>query len=49
MRYASNLNGILQNSGPFGSMCSHRVQLSSLEEVNTGLLLWLKETYDNAE
>ncbi len=39
----------LENSGPFGSMCTHRVKLSSLEEVDSELIEWLKEAYQKAE
>ena len=39
----------LENSGPFGAMCTHRVRLSSLEDVNTELIEWLKEAYIKAE
>ncbi len=35
----------LGNSGPFGSMCTHRVKLSSIEEVDKELINWLKEAY----
>jgi len=38
----------LGNSGPFGAMCTHRVQLTSIEEVNTELIEWLKEAYEKA-
>lgn len=39
----------LQNSGPFGTMCTHRVQLIGLDEVDSELLEWLKEAYENAK
>lgn len=39
----------LQDSGPFGSMSSHRVVLSSATEVDTELSGWLKEAYNNAK
>ncbi|TMM53318.1 DUF4287 domain-containing protein [Maribacter algarum] len=38
----------LGNSGPFGSMCTHRVQLSSVSEVDAELVAWLKEAYEKA-
>ena len=39
----------LENSGPFGAMCTHRVRLSSIEDVNLELIEWLKEAYQKAE
>ena len=39
----------LENSGPFGTMCTHRVRLSTAEEVDTELIAWLKEAYEKAE
>ena len=39
----------LGNSGPFGSMCTHRVQLTEKKEVDKELLAWLKEAYEKAE
>lgn len=38
----------LGNSGPFGTMCTHRVQLTDKKEVNKELLDWLKEAYEKA-
>lgn len=38
----------LQDSGPFGSMCTHRVVLTTTTEVNSELLGWLKEAYHGA-
>ena len=38
----------LENSGPFGSMCTHRVKLSAAKEVDKELINWLKEAYEKA-
>jgi hypothetical protein len=38
----------LENSGPFGAMCTHRIRLSTIEDVDTELAEWLKEAYDKA-
>lgn len=35
-------------SGPFGTMCTHRVQLTSVSEVDDELVNWLKEAYEKA-
>jgi len=39
----------LENSGPFGTMCTHRVQLTSINEIDSELINWLKEAYKKAE
>lgn len=41
--------GRLETSGPFGSMCSHRVQLTALDQVDDELLRWIKEAYEQAK
>lgn len=38
----------LQNSGPFGAMCTHRVTLESLSEVDDELVNWIQEAYKKA-
>lgn len=38
----------LGNSGPFGTMCTHRVQITDLLEVDEELLSWIKEAYDKS-
>lgn len=38
----------LENSGPFGTMCTHRVRISSADEVDSELIKWLKEAYQKA-
>lgn len=35
----------LGNSGPFGTMCTHRVQLTSADQVDNELIGWMKEAY----
>lgn len=35
----------LGNSGPFGTMCTHRVQVTSVNEVDAELIGWMKEAY----
>ena len=39
----------LENSGPFGTMCTHRVRLSDINEIDKELKVWLKEAYQEAE
>lgn len=39
----------LGNSGPFGSMCTHRVQLTSIDDVDDELIGWMQEAYNKAE
>ncbi|QNJ99004.1 DUF4287 domain-containing protein [Constantimarinum furrinae] len=41
--------GRLEDSGPFGTMCTHRVQLSEAKEVNDEVKSWLKEAYNEAD
>lgn len=38
--------GRLGDSGPFGTMCTHRVCLASVEEVDDELKNWLRQAYD---
>ena len=39
----------LENSGPFGTMCTHRVKLSEVSQIDGELKEWLKEAYLKAE
>jgi predicted transport protein len=36
----------LGDSGPFGTMCTHRVQISEVNEVDTELKAWIREAYE---
>lgn len=38
----------LGDSGPFGTMCTHRVQLTKLSDVDDELEAWLKEAYEKS-
>ena len=38
----------LENSGPFGTMCTHRVRLTDEKEVNAELKKWIKEAYEKS-
>lgn len=38
----------LENSGPFGTMCTHRVQIEGIEQVDQELTEWLSEAYEKA-
>ena len=38
----------LENSGPFGAMCTHRVRLTEVDEIDSELIEWLKEAYDSS-
>ena len=42
-------NDRLGDSGPFGTMCTHRVKLSESNEIDEELLAWLKEAYEMAK
>jgi len=38
----------LENSGPFGTMCTHRVKISEKKEIDNELKEWIKEAYDKS-
>lgn len=38
----------LENSGPFGTMCTHRVQLFEIDQIDDQLKTWLKEAYEQS-
>ena len=39
----------LENSGPFGTMCTHRVRISDVDQIDDELKQWLKEAYNKSE
>jgi hypothetical protein len=38
----------LESSGPFGTMCTHRVKLSSIEDIDGELKDWIKLAYERS-
>ena len=38
----------LGSSGPFGTMCTHRVQLTAVDQIDSQLIAWLQEAYEKA-
>jgi len=41
--------GRLEASGPFGSMCTHRVQLTHPDQVDDELLAWIRDASEEAD
>lgn len=42
------LEGKLEGSGPFGTMCSHRIQLHSVDDIDANVKTWIKMAYEQA-
>ncbi len=38
----------LENSGPFGTMCTHRVRLSEESEIDDELKTWISKAYEKS-
>lgn len=38
----------LENSGPFGTMCTHRVRITDVKDMDTELKEWIREAYDRS-
>lgn len=41
-------SGVLENSGSFNAMCSHRIRLENASDVNSDCKKYLKQAYDQA-
>lgn len=41
--------GRLESSGPFGAMCTHRIQLRDISEVDDEVIDYLREAYDKSK
>ena len=42
------VNGRLENSGPFGTMCTHRIQLTGVNQIDEEVKGWLHEAYNRS-
>jgi predicted transport protein len=41
-------SGRLENSGPFGVMCSHRIQITDQKDIDKEVIDWIKEAYEES-
>lgn len=41
--------GRLETSGPFGTMCTHRIQLTDVSEIDEEVIAYLQEAYDKSK
>jgi len=41
------VQGRLENSGPFGAMCTHRIQLHNISDVDNEVIEWLLKAYES--
>ena len=49
LKYSNRpIGGRLESSGPFGAMCTHRVQLTEVEQVDSELIQLIREAYEEA-
>ncbi|CAM3683586.1 DUF4287 domain-containing protein [Rheinheimera salexigens] len=42
------VQGRLENSGPFGTMCTHRIQLHTVADINAEVIDWLLLAYQRS-
>lgn len=42
-------SGILENVSSANAMCSHKINLSEMKDLNEEVLYWLKKAYDKAQ
>lgn len=43
-----DVQGKLENSGPFGTMCTHRIQLHYLSDIDNDVIQWLTLAYEQS-
>ena len=42
------IQGRLEGSGPFGAMCTHRIQLKNITEIDNEIIQWLSVAYEKS-
>ncbi len=42
------VQGRLEGSGPFGTMCTHRIQLKSVSDIDGEVVEWLSKAYEKS-
>jgi len=42
------VQGCLENSGPFGTMCTHRIQLKNISDIDSEVIKWLSMAYEKS-
>jgi hypothetical protein len=43
-----DVQGRLENPGPFGTMCTHRIQLQTVSDVDEEVIKWLSMAYEKS-
>lgn len=43
-----DVQGKLENSGPFGTMCTHRIQLQHISDIDAEVIKWLSLAYEKS-
>lgn len=44
----TEIQGRLEGSGPFGAMCTHRIQLQDVSDIDSEVIDWLSAAYDKS-
>lgn len=44
----TDVQGRLENSGPFGAMCTHRIQIKSISDIDDEVIKWLSLAYERS-
>jgi len=44
----TEVQGCLEHSGPFGAMCTHRIQINEMDDINDDVIKWLSTAYEKS-